>query len=285
MNLTAFMRWLLLALVALIALAGIAYVAQREPDEPPAAKPAVVEALPLKLPEPTAASAPQPGLAPHPSAPTSTATRPPRIGSEGYGPHIELARAGDSAAQAWEAVGWLRSCATNEVRRGGLEQFRNQGIATDFMTHRMEELDEEARLCQTVTAQHRAMLPELASRAMRAGVPEAASAYAGAVFPGDLTAEQKREVADAMRRDALTGNAASLLGAIMSNEAWGLTDTERLSFMYAYGETGEQVGRKAMISALIERGSIKFKTPPTPEQLAAAKAAGQQIIDRVGGRP
>src|SRR5262249_39077432 len=144
------------------------------------------------------------------------------------------------------------------------------------------ELDEEARLCQTVTAQHRAMLPELASRAMRAGVPEAASAYAGAVFPGDLTPEQKREVADAMRRDALTGNAASLLGAIVSNEAWGLTDAEKLSFIYAYGETGELLGHKAILKTLTEQGSIKFKAPPTAEQQAAAKVAGQQIVDRVG---
>jgi hypothetical protein len=277
---TAF-RWILVVVIAVLAAAIGLQQALREPDPPAPAQPAEVAALPLKLPSAPQTRAPEAGSAPRAEAPALPTTKPPHIGSEGYGPHIELARAGDSASQAWEAVGWLRSCATNEVRRGGLEQFRNQGIATDFMTHRMQELDEEARLCQTVTAQHRAMLPELASRAMRAGVPEAASAYAGAVFPGDLTPEQRREVADAMRRDALTGNAASLLGAIVSNEAWGLTDTERLGFMYAYGETGELLGHKATISALIERGSIKFKAPPTQEQLAAAKVAGQQIIDRL----
>src|SRR5262249_12075388 len=107
-----------------------------------------------------------------------------------------------------------------------------------------------------------------------------------AVFPGDLTPDQRREVADAMRRDALTGNAASLLGAIVSNEAWGLTDAEKLSFMYAYGETGELLGHKAIIKTLAEQGSINFKTPPTPEHLAAAKVAGQQIVDRLNaGRP
>lgn len=278
-------RWLLLTLVALAALAGLILM-QREPDEVPVPKPQAVEALPLTLPSTTQASAPPPGLAPRPTdgAQGDARKTPARqIGSEGYGPHIERARAGNDAAQAWEAVGWLRSCATNEARRSGLEQFRNQGIATDFMTHRMQELDEEARLCQTVTALHQAMLPELASRAMRAGVPEAASAYAGAVFAGDLTPEQRREVADAMRRDASTGDAASLLGAILSNEAWGLTDAERLSFMHAYAETGEQLGHKAVIKTLIEQGSIKFKTPPTPEQLAAAKVAGQQIVDRLGG--
>ena len=33
---------------------------------------------------------------------------------------------------------------------------------------------------------------------MRAGVPEAAAAYANAVFPGDLTPSQRQEVADAL---------------------------------------------------------------------------------------
>ncbi|MFT7722840.1 MAG: hypothetical protein QM788_08405 [Roseateles sp.] len=44
-----------------------------------------------------------------------------------------------------------------------------------MMTQLMVEADAEARRCQTVTARHRALLPELAARAMRAGVPEAAS--------------------------------------------------------------------------------------------------------------
>jgi len=264
----------------------------RKPEEAAAPQPTAVQALPLNL--PTAAppgSAPQmaglPQAAASPVAAAPFAPAPLRVGSEGYGPHIERAQAGNDPAAAWEAVLWLRRCASNEASRNGAEQLRTQGIAPQFMTQRMQELDEEARRCQTVTAQHRAMLPELASRAMRAGVREAASAYAEAVFPADLTPEQRREIADAMRRDASAGDAQSLLGAVLANEAWGLSDVERLSFLFAYGELGEVLGHKAVIKALTEQGSIRFKTPPTPEQMAAARLAGQRIVDRVnaGGRP
>ena len=256
------------------------------PDEDTAPKPVAVQALPLNLP-PSAppGSAPQTGGMPLPT--TAPAVASPaassslRVGSEGYGPHIERALAGNDAAAAWEAVRWLRRCASNEQRRTSLEVARAQGIAPEVLTQMMQEADEEARRCQTITDKHHAMLPELASRAMRAGVPEAASAYAAAVFSEDLTPAQRREVADAMRRDALAGHPTSLLNAVLSNEAWGLSDAERLGFLYAYGELADEPGAKATLKALAEQRAIRFKTAPTPEQLAAAKLAGQQILDRV----
>ena len=206
------------------------------------------------------------------------------IGSEGYGPHIDRAQAGTDPEAAWEAVRWLRDCASNEARRGNFEQVRNQGVAPEFMTQRMVELDAEARRCQTVTEAHRAMLPELATRAMHAGVPEAAAAYAGTVFAGDLTAEQRRAVLEAMRRDADSGHAASLLGAITANEAWGLEDTERLAYLYAYAHLPGEAGAQAMSQTLLRQGAIKFRANFTSEQFEAGKRQGEQILERLRAR-
>lgn len=283
-----------LTLLALAALVGLAAaLALLRPDDvamPPAAG---VAALPLNLPPPQSAAsaiaAPPAAPAPGPgriAGPAPAANAAPRVGSEGYGPHIEQAQAGSDAAEAWEAVRWLRQCASNEARRNSFENVRNQGVSPELMTQLMVEADAEARRCQTVTAQHRALLPELAARAMRAGVPEAASAYANSVFPGDLGDAQRQEVVDAMRRDAQAGHLLSLLGALMANEAWGLTDAEKLAYLAAYGNLPDHPENKAMAATLLERGSIHFKATPTPEQLAVARQAAQQILDRVrAGKP
>ncbi len=198
------------------------------------------------------------------------------VGSEGYGPHIDRAQAGDDAATAWEAVRWMRLCASNEQRRDSFEKLRGRGVSPELMTQLMIEADAEARRCQTVTPYHRALLPELAARAMRAGVPEAASAYAGAVFPGDLTPVERQEVADAMRRDARAGDPQSLLGATLSNEAWGLSDAERMAFLQAYGELAGPNG-KAVVKNLLDQHMVRFKTPPTAAQWAAAETSGALI--------
>lgn len=220
------------------------------------------------------ASASQPKVAPTPTVQPAAAGSAPSIGAEGYGPHIDRAQAGRDPKAAWEAVQWLRQCATNEDRRSSFEVARNQGYSPQMMTQLMVEADAEARRCQTVTAAHRALLPELASRAMRAGLPEAASAYAGAVFPGDLTPSQRQEVAQAMRRDAQTGDVPSLLGALTSHEAWGLTDEERLTYLATYAALGGQPGQ-AMAKGLVDSGQIRFRTTPTPEQLQAALRSAQ----------
>jgi hypothetical protein len=148
----------------------------------------------------------------------------------------------------------------------------------------MVESDAEARRCQTVTGLHRALLPELAARAMRAGVPEAASAYAGAMFPADLTPAQRAEVAEAMRRDARGGDLPSLLGALVANPAWGLDDAERLAYLYAYGTLGGQHG-EAVVKTLLQQRQIPLKSLPTPAQMAAAETAGREIVARAGRKP
>lgn len=277
-------RWTLLLIAALAALAGAIHAMRAPAESPTAAAEPTTTALPLHL----------PGLAPVDSAPASAASQPaarptvntaaarkPSIGSEGYGPHIERAQVGNDAQAAWEAVQWLRNCFANESSRNSFEHARAQGVVPELMTQLMVEADAEARRCQTVTAQHRALLPELAARAMRAGVPEAASAYANSVFPGDLTPTQRQDVADAMRRDAQAGHVQSLLGALVANEAWGLSDAEKLAYLLAYGSLPAHLGTQATAKTLVEQGTIRFKKqPPTQEQLAAAKLAAVEIVER-----
>jgi hypothetical protein len=278
------LRWTLILLTTGAAAAGL-FIVTREPADSapsPASQPLTSGSL-TNLPTVTSAAATvASGTLPatQPARTATSAPPPPRIGSEGYGPHIERAWEGSDAAAAWEAVQWLRNCTSTEARRHSFEQVRTQGIEPELMTQLMVEVDAEARRCQTVTARHQALLPELAARAMRAGVPEAAAAYANAVFPGGLTPSQRQEVADALRRDARAGDVQSLLGAAQANEAWGLSDTERLAFLAAYGQTPGHGSTGLNVKLYAEQGVIRLQAPPTPEQLAAAQLAGQQIVER-----
>ncbi|MBW8843456.1 MAG: hypothetical protein JF607_00595 [Burkholderiales bacterium] len=282
------LRWILLVAIGAAAAAALWQSLSAPPARPAAeAEVIAVAPVPSKLPEAASAMVAAPAASPAARRTVAPlpATRPaaPRIGAEGYGPHIDRALTGDDAAAAWEAVRWLRLCASNEARRSSLETARNQGISPEMMTQMMVEADAEARRCQTVTVQHRAMLPELASRAMRAGVPEAVSAYSGAVFAADLTPAQRQQAADAMRRDARSGNAASLLGALTAHESWGLSDAEKLAYLAAYISLPGHPEAKA----LLDQCGIRFKRPPTPEQQAAASRAGQEIVERMltNGQP
>jgi hypothetical protein len=287
-------RWALV-LVALLALAAGLKQLWRAP---PAPRPDVApEALPLPWPTPASAPASAPAPRPPPGA-TATPPRPaaapgavaapsPRIGSEGYGPHIDGALAGNDPARAWEAVHWLRQCASNEQRRASFERAREQGVAPSMMTQLMLETDADARRCQTVTPQHQALMGELSLRALRGGVPEAAAAYAAATNPAGVPPALRLEVAEAMRRDARAGHAASLLGALMAPEGWGLGDDEKLAYLQAYGEMTGAQGR-AVVDRLVEQRIVRWRAPPTPEQTAAAQAAARQIVGnaRAGaGRP
>lgn len=261
-------------------------------SEPAATSDRTVAALPppAMQAQPASVSAPvaEPAARPSQATPTTglaTAAPMPRIGAEGYGPHIDRAQTGQDPQAAWEAVQWMRQCATNEGRRFSFEQMRNQGVSPEMMTQLMVEADAEARRCQTVTDSQRALLPELAARAMRAGLPEAASAYAGAVFAGDLTVAQRQEVTAAMRRDAQAGDVPSLLGALVANEAWGLTDDDRLTYLVAYAALGGQAAQ-SMAKALIDSGQIRFKQKPTPDQLEATLRNARPWLERLraGGK-
>lgn len=276
---------LLVAGVVGIALAA-AWVAL-SPTAPPVTADAPAEPvapLALKLPPaPVAASvaaSARPVLPAAAGSAVGNAAAPRRIGAEGYGPHIERAQAGSDPHAAWQAVLWLRQCASNEGRRHSVETLRNQGVSPEMMTQLMVEADAEARLCQTITAQHRAGLAALASRAMRAGVPEAASAYAAAAFPGDLSASERREVADAMRRDAQSGDAQSLVNAATSHPDWGLTDAERLTFLMAYAGLPEHPQARGIAESLLRQGQLHMSTPPTQAQIAAALQDAKQLLDR-----
>ena len=144
------------------------------------------------------------------------------------------------------------------------------------MTQLMQEEDAHARRCQTVTAQHQAMLPELVSRALRAGVPAALSAFSNMALLTDLTPAQRVEVALVMRRNAQAGDRSSLLGAAMSHEAWGVSTAEKLAFLQAYDELSQGQPAKVEVATLMERQAQQL----TPDQQAAARLAAQQIVAR-----
>lgn len=245
---------------------------------------AAVPALPLKLPEQPSAPSSEASAPAAPQMPARAAPGASGIGAEGFGPHIERAHAGSDPRAAWEAVRWLRHCETNAARRQSFETMRNQGVSPEMMTQLMVEADAEARLCQTITDRHRALLPELAARAMRAGVPEAASAYAAAAFPADLNATQRREVADAMRRDALAGDPQSMINAATSATAWGLSDAERLTFLMAYVAQTEQPEGRNVAENLMKQGAVPFSRPPTREEIAAAGQAAKDLLARRAAR-
>lgn len=173
--------------VGLAAMVAVWVLRSASPAAEPAAAPTAQAPLPPISPAaPDVAAASMPAVAARAASMPAVAAAPRarQVGPEGYGPSIERAQAGHDPQAAWEAVQWLRQCSNNEARRTSFELMRNQGVSPEMMTQLMVEADAEARRCQTVTAAHQALLPELASRAMRAGLPEAASAYAAAAFPG-----------------------------------------------------------------------------------------------------
>ncbi|MBV8035998.1 hypothetical protein [Roseateles sp.] len=281
-------RWTLL-LAALAGTAGVVYTLHEPAERAPAADPAPgVAALPLPTPLQVSAAGtvaqPWPAAGPLAGRPAPAAP-PPRIGSEGYGPHIERAQANGDAAAAWEAVQWLRQCASNEERRQSYELARGERIPQEMLTQLMLEADAEGRLCQTVTARHRAMLPDLALRAIRGEVPHAAVAFATLVSPGDIAPALRQEVADALRRDANAGRPESLLGASTDGAAWGLSDEERLGYLVAFSEMDGN-GGQALVRQWIAQRTIRLKAEPTAQQLSAAQVAGQQIVGRArAGKP
>ena len=253
---------------------------------PPAAErpaPATVAPLPLGLPAASAASAPSAQAALRTaSTPGGLATPGPRpIGAEGFGPHLDQAHAGNDPQAAWEAVLWMRRCANNENRRQVSEDLRNQGFAPEFMTQRIIDIDAEARRCQTITPAHRTLLAPLALRAMRAGVPEAASAYADAVAPGDLTPSERAEVAEALRRDARSGRDTGLLAAAVAHPGWALSDEERLLFLLAATQLPRPMMTLDTALQMIPLGQVPLKNRPSPEQIAAALQASRQWVAEV----
>jgi len=271
-------RWtgVLLAAGAAIAL----FFTTHTPDAAPS--PAAGSPAPAALPPDLHPATPAHVAASAASPAASMPAPPPPVGAEGYGPHIERAQAGDDIAAAWQAVQWLQQCAANERQRSSFEQLRNLGQLPQAAAGvLLAQLDAEGRRCQTVTDQHRALLPELAARAMRAGVPLAAAAYADAIAPASLTDAQRQEVAEALRRDARTNGALSLLAAVQADDAWGLSDAERLTFHAALQQLADEPDEPGSINlarSLAQHSAMRFKTPPTPEQLAAAKLASQQIV-------
>lgn len=277
-----------LSIAALLAAPAL-YLALREPAMPPEATPdpaALRLNLPLLL-QP-GASAP---VTPAPPLVAASAARPaparpplPRlaaptgVGSEGYGPLIDRALAGEPAAPAWDAVMLLRQCASNALRRHSFETARDQGAPAQIMTQLMVEADAEARRCQTVTPRQQALLPELVLRALRQGSAPAAAALSGMGLREELAPAQRLALAEGLRREARSGHAATLAALAQAHEAWGLSDLERLGFIQAW--LAQPAAADAELRATLEGLAAALRTRLTPAQQLAARAAGEQLAAR-----
>jgi len=212
------------------------------------------------------------------SAPRELA-RPPEaspIGSEGYGPHIERARDGTDPKAAWQAVGWLEVCRVNPTEMQAFQQARDNGAMHEELTRLIVLTQAEARRCQTVTAQHQTLLPELALQAMRGGIAGAGAAYAGLHRFEQADADLQAELRSAIRRDANAGERMTLINAALSDARWGLSYEERLSYLLAYGLLSP--GGQEQLMNLGQNGHIRMPAP-SDAQAAAAKAAAQRIAD------
>ena len=53
-----------------------------------------------------------------------------------------------------------------------------------------------------------------------------------------------------------------------------------LTYLAAYGNLPDHPEAQGLIKTGMEQGTIRFKTPPTPDQLAAARQAAQDIVAR-----
>lgn len=226
---------------------------------------------------PHAASVPMP-------APIAAAS--PTIGSEGYGPHIERTHLSDDAKAAWQAVTWLQLCANNNTHEqhfqfvldsATLPKEDAAAIAQQLQTTRAE-----SRRCQTVVAQHRALLPPLALKAMRGNVTGAAAVYAGQINFSALEPAMQAELSSAIRADTGAGDAMTLLNTGLAGKAWGFNDEERLTYLAVY--TSLAPGNLVTVEGLLRNGAITNIAPPTDAQKARVEAAAQKLIDGIKAR-
>jgi len=269
------------------AAAGAAYLWwSAKPSPTPSAAPELLARassapiLPLTL--PTAPSAP-PVASPSPPAQASDG-----IGSEGYGPHIERALASGDGKLAMQAIQWLQACQHNSVTQEAFESLRAQvpSGSASYVTGLIEKEQRTARLCQTVTAEHRAMQSELAQIAMQAKIPGAAAAFLGATTIAgtwqQLPSAQKDEVLASLRRDANSGETNSLTAAIFMGSLMGFSPIEQLTYVNVFVETSYMAGaaKDENIKALLQAGHVDL-SKLSAEQVQAATTAAQRLLDAI----
>jgi len=270
------------------AAAGAAYLWwSAKPSPTPSAAPELLARassapiLPLTL--PTAPSAP-PVASPSPPAQASDG-----IGSEGYGPHIERALASGDGKQAWQALQWLQDCQLNSIKQSAFESVRAvvHSSATNTMTELIEKEQRTSRLCQTVTAEHRAMQTELAQIAMQANIPGAAGIFLGTTAIAgtwqQLPSAQKDEVRASMRRDADGGDTNSLTAAIYMGSLIDLSPGEQLTYAKVYTADMSNMpdaAKEDLIKTMMQQARVDLSTL-SPTQVQAATTAAQRLLDAI----
>lgn len=276
--------WLLRALAGVLAGAGWLAWPRPAPDR---------DAMPVDrtgaspAPDPTrhAAAAPEPALAPAPAATPAQAASDPappqgsgvRVGSEGYGAHVQRALDSGRADQALDAAQWIADCRSNADVEAMLLGSHPKGYRLHLPEAQHREVIEAARRkqqhCLTVTpdllAQHKA----LAERALDAKLPGAAKAYADALGP-DATAAERERAVQALREAVRVGDPMAVL--VLLNPDFGLPRVE----LQSYRLLVERLGQLGQLPALPLGAAwgTPFTPPLTPAEQAEAEARLQGLL-------
>lgn len=144
-----------------------------------------------------------------------------RIGSEGYGVHIERALESGDPARAWQAVGWIRKCAGVFLHRDLLA--RGPGIGSLQVRGRWEaEVRQFEAPCQTVTAQQQNLVRHLALVAAKGQVPGAAALAGSPERLQQLDRATQDQLVSLIQRDLREGDSYTAAVALSYGKAWNL---------------------------------------------------------------
>ncbi|MBB5202735.1 hypothetical protein HNQ51_000028 [Inhella inkyongensis] len=269
-----------LALLGLAAGLALQWRPVAEPIEVGVERPAGARPLPLL---PASAASPASGIttarAPAQVASVAAPSDPAaKIGSEGYGPHVQRALDSGDAAQALEAANWIAQCKpefdVEAALNGTHPKYRIQ-VADEVRAEWIERERLTQRLCQTLTpdllAQHRA----LAQRAFEAKLPGAGLALYK-TLPREERNESERALAlRALRADAERGEALAV--PVLALADLGLP-------------RGEQLGYQRLLKQLVLRkilpamnAAMRFDRPAPPfsvQEEDEASALAQRLLPR-----
>jgi hypothetical protein len=132
------------------------------------------------------------------------------VGPEGFGPHIERARATNDAELAKRALTWLNICATHPEMLDVVERGSRTGKHSDDKSKAvLEDMRSIGRHCQTVGSEHYAHRAELLAIAM-ATHPSVATDFL-LFHRKDVPADTRPVVARGLLLDAQRGSVKAMI--------------------------------------------------------------------------
>jgi len=154
------------------------------------------------------------------------------------------------------------------------------------MTGLIEREQRTGRLCQTVTAEHLALLPELAKTAMQSKITGAAAAIFTATGIASsweqLPSALKDDVLAGLRRDADGGDVASLSAAVILGSSIGFSPVEQLTYAKVFAEKLHlpDSSRTGIVKTMLQQGHVN-ESELSAKQVQAAISAAQRLLDAI----